>query len=268
MRVQPARPRSPLTTTVTERCGARSAACSAAQRPAPPAPRIRMSVSTTSMAPSAETLTGHLLLLLLDVDSDHGELPLASLTLHLVDGRGQLRGAVGRGCRPEVEQDHVPGEIREGHPPPVETEEREGRRLAAHQREEPGPPDQRVELGLHRGRVAIPLGLVLVVEPRREPPPDLPVLGLLALPLVLVVDLGGRRGDAHDRGQRQDGHRGPDTAGAHETLTSAVPSNLPWWVSKKVTLSTPASLARNGNVKVGFSPMEVEVSNSAMSRPR
>src|SRR6266545_2270537 len=197
MRVQPARPRSPLTTTVTERCGARSAACSAAQRPAPPAPRIRMSVSTTSMAPSAETLTGHrlrevveegllrsvvpgagardaadephvaaddvdrregpdavvgahaairveehhrgeaallhpgghLLLLLLDVDSDHGELPLASLTLHLVDGRGQLRGAVGRGRRPEVEQDHVPGEIREGHPPPVETEEREGRRL-------------------------------------------------------------------------------------------------------------------------------------------
>src|SRR5438105_10561649 len=48
MRVQPARPSNPLTTTVTERFGERSAAWSAAQSPAPPAPRIRTSVSTAS----------------------------------------------------------------------------------------------------------------------------------------------------------------------------------------------------------------------------
>src|SRR5437868_2647173 len=46
MRVQPARPSNPFTTTVTERLGDRSAAWSAAQSPAPPAPRIRMSVPT------------------------------------------------------------------------------------------------------------------------------------------------------------------------------------------------------------------------------
>src|SRR5262245_35931441 len=49
MRVHPARPRSPFTTTVTESFGSRSAACSAAHSPAPPAPRIRMSLSTTSV---------------------------------------------------------------------------------------------------------------------------------------------------------------------------------------------------------------------------
>src|SRR5262245_27152020 len=49
MRVQPARPRRPFTTTVTESLGSRSAAWSAAQSPAPPAPRIRMSLSTTSV---------------------------------------------------------------------------------------------------------------------------------------------------------------------------------------------------------------------------
>src|SRR5215470_5590820 len=52
MRVQPARPSSPFTTTVTERWGERSAACRAAQSPAPPAPRIRRSVSRMSMARS------------------------------------------------------------------------------------------------------------------------------------------------------------------------------------------------------------------------
>src|SRR2546428_507818 len=48
MRVQPARPRSPLTTTVTRSFGEASAAWSAAQRPAPPAPRMRTSVSAGS----------------------------------------------------------------------------------------------------------------------------------------------------------------------------------------------------------------------------
>src|SRR5215472_11392991 len=52
MRVQPARPSNPFTTRVTERWGERSAACSAAQSPAPPAPRIRRSVSRMSMARS------------------------------------------------------------------------------------------------------------------------------------------------------------------------------------------------------------------------
>src|SRR6266581_3632181 len=46
MRVQPARPRSPLTTTPTESFADASAAWSAAQRPAPPAPRIRTSKVT------------------------------------------------------------------------------------------------------------------------------------------------------------------------------------------------------------------------------
>src|SRR5258707_57014 len=54
MRVQPARPKSPLTTTLMASAGEASAACRAAQRPAPPAPRTRMSASTTSItAPGA-----------------------------------------------------------------------------------------------------------------------------------------------------------------------------------------------------------------------
>src|SRR5262249_53343840 len=53
MRVHPARPSNPLTATVIDSLGERSAACSAAQRPAPPAPRIRMSVSRLSIVKSA-----------------------------------------------------------------------------------------------------------------------------------------------------------------------------------------------------------------------
>src|SRR5438477_9118309 len=49
MRVQPARPSSPLTTTPTERRADASAAWSAAHRPAPPAPRTRTSTSTRSV---------------------------------------------------------------------------------------------------------------------------------------------------------------------------------------------------------------------------
>src|SRR3990170_2471901 len=49
MRVQPARPSRPLTTTVTASRGEASAAWSAAQRPAPPAPRTRTSVSRVSI---------------------------------------------------------------------------------------------------------------------------------------------------------------------------------------------------------------------------
>jgi hypothetical protein len=48
-KVRVERPSNPLTTRVTERFGDRSAAWSAAQSPAPPAPRIRMSVSTRSI---------------------------------------------------------------------------------------------------------------------------------------------------------------------------------------------------------------------------
>src|SRR5439155_23883821 len=53
MRVHPARPSNPLTATAIDSRGERSAACSAAQRPAPPAPRIRMSVSRLSIVKSA-----------------------------------------------------------------------------------------------------------------------------------------------------------------------------------------------------------------------
>src|SRR6267142_2590505 len=53
MRVQPARPSSPFTATVTVSRGARSAMWSAAQRPAPPAPSTRMSVSRLSRTRSA-----------------------------------------------------------------------------------------------------------------------------------------------------------------------------------------------------------------------
>src|SRR5687768_9779994 len=46
MRVQPHLPSSPFTATVTESSGAALWACNAANRPAPPEPRIRMSVSS------------------------------------------------------------------------------------------------------------------------------------------------------------------------------------------------------------------------------
>src|SRR5918996_5040661 len=46
MRVQPHLPSRPFTATVTESSGAALCACSAANRPAPPEPRIRMSVSS------------------------------------------------------------------------------------------------------------------------------------------------------------------------------------------------------------------------------
>src|ERR1700754_5005943 len=45
MRVQPHLPSRPLTAIVMRNCGAAACACSAANRPAPPLPRIRMSVS-------------------------------------------------------------------------------------------------------------------------------------------------------------------------------------------------------------------------------
>src|SRR5687767_13847817 len=49
MRVQPHLPRSPFTATVMERLGSAWFACSAANRPAPPEPRIRMSVFSRRM---------------------------------------------------------------------------------------------------------------------------------------------------------------------------------------------------------------------------
>src|SRR5262245_65042941 len=48
MRVQPHLPSSPLLTTVISRSGLALCTCSAANSPAPPAPRIRMSVSRRS----------------------------------------------------------------------------------------------------------------------------------------------------------------------------------------------------------------------------
>lgn len=51
-------------------------------------------------------------------------------------------------------------------------------------------------------------------------------------------------------------------------LTSAAPSKRAPWVSKKVTLSVPGSVTLNAKPNDGFSPIEVAVSNSAMSRPR
>src|SRR5262245_14747380 len=51
MRVQPDLPSSPLTAIVTSRSGLARFACSAANRPAPPAPSIRMSVSSWFIAP-------------------------------------------------------------------------------------------------------------------------------------------------------------------------------------------------------------------------
>src|SRR3954468_24913291 len=50
MRVQPHLPRSPFTATLIAACGAALCACSAANRPAPPEPRIRMSVSSERTA--------------------------------------------------------------------------------------------------------------------------------------------------------------------------------------------------------------------------
>src|SRR3954466_9346391 len=53
MRVQPARPSRPFTTMVTRSVGEASAAWSAAVRPAPPAPRIRTSVSRVAITARA-----------------------------------------------------------------------------------------------------------------------------------------------------------------------------------------------------------------------
>src|SRR3954447_26266225 len=50
MRVQPHLPRSPFTATLIAAWGAALYACSAAKRPAPPEPRIRMSVSSERTA--------------------------------------------------------------------------------------------------------------------------------------------------------------------------------------------------------------------------
>src|SRR5262245_4774079 len=58
MRVQPARPSNPLTATVIDSLGERSAAWIAAHRPAPPAPRMRMSVSMLSIANSPVIANG------------------------------------------------------------------------------------------------------------------------------------------------------------------------------------------------------------------
>src|SRR5580658_1247915 len=57
MRVQPHLPSKPLLTTVMSRSGLAFKACSAANRPAPPAPRIRMSVlrRSTFIRPSKHT---------------------------------------------------------------------------------------------------------------------------------------------------------------------------------------------------------------------
>src|SRR5260221_13748975 len=52
MRVQPHLPSRPFTATVIERSGDALCACSAAKSPAPPAPRIRMSVSRVLMGSS------------------------------------------------------------------------------------------------------------------------------------------------------------------------------------------------------------------------
>src|SRR5215213_8504883 len=51
MRVQPHFPSRPLTATVTSSSGAAFFACSAANSPAPPAPRIRMSGESWETAP-------------------------------------------------------------------------------------------------------------------------------------------------------------------------------------------------------------------------
>src|SRR3954464_6566370 len=52
MRVQPHLPRSPFTATAIAAWGAALCVCRAATRPAPPEPRIRMSVSSERTAPS------------------------------------------------------------------------------------------------------------------------------------------------------------------------------------------------------------------------
>src|SRR5262249_24349889 len=50
MRVQPDLPSNPLAATVTSRSGSALSACSAANNPAPPEPRIKMSVARRSTA--------------------------------------------------------------------------------------------------------------------------------------------------------------------------------------------------------------------------
>src|SRR5262249_52550424 len=72
----------------------------------------------------------------------------------------------------------------------------------------------------------------------------------------------GQGGDPRAGGARAPGgHRQP-------SLMSAVPSYLPPWVSRKVTLSGPGSVARNAKAKNGFSLIDWVVSNDATSLPR
>src|SRR5262245_34159652 len=53
MRVHPHLPSRPFTATVIDACGAALCACRAAKRPAPPEPRMRMSVEASRIRPSA-----------------------------------------------------------------------------------------------------------------------------------------------------------------------------------------------------------------------
>src|SRR3989442_1263196 len=162
--------------------------------------------------------------LLLDVDGEDGELPVAPLALHLLHPGGKLVGATGGGRDPEVPHDHLAGEVGQRDPPAVEAKQREGGRLAPDERVEPSLLDELVELGLLPGPVALPILPVEVIEPGRDLPLDVSIPRLLALALVLVVDL--RRGlwDADARGDRHEGKGRPERASPHEGLTSTVPS--------------------------------------------
>ncbi len=160
------------------------------------------------------------------------------------------------------------GEVGQRDPPAVEAKQREGGRLAPDERVEPRLLDELVELGLLPGPVALPILPVELVEPGRDLSLDVSIPRLLALALVLVVDLGRGLWDADARGDRHEGEGRPERASPHEGLTSTVPSKREPCVSKKVILRGPGSVARKGMVKAGFSPMDVEVSSSAMSRPR
>src|SRR5882724_4715706 len=303
MRVQPARPSSPFTATVTVSRGARSAMWSAAQRPAPPAPSTRISVSRLSrtrsvaiggVAPRLLRRRGHqgveegAACLAVPVAGARGPGHQAPVAADHDRGRGGAHPVLARDRAVAVEE-HGGGHARAlhvaGHQVP--------RLLDAHREHRERLPlpltdDLLDGDGQLLSTVAAPRGpevdehhlalllrqrcLSAAVQPRqRESGRPFARQGVeLELPQV-PVDVVGRRGRGPGETSRQQEHAHEGRATPwrpHVTLTSAVPSNFTPCESTNITLSGPASVARNGIVNVGFSLTAVDGSITAISRPR
>src|SRR5882762_10114013 len=301
MRVQPARPSSPFTATVTVSRGARSAMWSAAQRPAPPAPSTRMSVSRLSrtrsvaiggVAPRLLRRRGHqgveegAACLAVPVAGARGPGHQTPVAADHDRGRGGAHPVLARDHAVAVEE-HGGGHARAlhvaGHQVPrlLDAHREHGERLTLPLADDlldgdgqllptvaapRGPEVDEHHLALLLRQRCLPAAVQLRQRESGRPLPRQRVELELS---QISVDVVGRRGRGPDETSRQQHadycQEGP---GPHVTLTSAVPSNFTPCESTNVTLSGPASVARNGIVNVGFSLIAVDGSIRAISRPR